>query len=52
MQQQGQDIEKLWREIKKIVVSTICSTAPYLQHVYRTCQPKEENSEMSFELFG
>jgi tubulin polyglutamylase TTLL6/13 len=33
-------------------VKTIISVQPHLAHIYKSCQPKEENSEMCFELFG
>lgn len=48
----GKDVESIWTEISKILVKTIISVQPYLAHVYRSCQPKEENSEMAFEIYG
>lgn len=28
------------------------SVQPHLQHLYKSSQPKEENNEMAFELYG
>ena len=39
-------------EIRLLINKTLCSVQPYLGHLYRTCQPKEENNEMCFEIFG
>ncbi len=45
-------MEKIWNQICEIVVKTFISVQPFLSHVYKSCQLKEENNEMSFELFG
>ena len=52
MEEKGEDAEKVFEEICNIISKTICTVQPHLSHIYRTCQPKEENSEMCFELFG
>ncbi|KRX03671.1 hypothetical protein PPERSA_04223 [Pseudocohnilembus persalinus] len=52
LQQKGINVENLWDQIKQVVVKTFCSCIPNIQHIYKSCQPKEENNEISFELFG
>jgi tubulin polyglutamylase TTLL6/13 len=48
----GENSEKIFEDICSVISKTICSVQPHLAHIYRTCQPKEENSEMCFEVFG
>jgi tubulin polyglutamylase TTLL6/13 len=52
VKENGDDPEKVFKDICNVVVKTIISVQPHLAHMYRSCQPKEENSEMCFELFG
>jgi tubulin polyglutamylase TTLL6/13 len=40
----------IWAEIESIVVKTVLTVQPQLQHIYRSCQPKEP--DCCFELLG
>jgi tubulin polyglutamylase TTLL6/13 len=42
--------EDIWRDIKSIVVKTVLTVQPQLQHLYKSCQPKEP--DCCFELLG
>mmetsp|Transcript_34585 Transcript_34585/g.42601 ORF Transcript_34585/g.42601 Transcript_34585/m.42601 type:complete len:114 (-) Transcript_34585:4624-4965(-) len=48
----GADREKLFREIKDIIVKTICASQPYLAHLYRSCQPEDLDGSMCFQILG
>lgn len=48
----GFDIEKLWSEIKDIIIKTLLTIQPELSHSYRTCQPADEESLMCYEVLG
>ncbi|KAL4506542.1 hypothetical protein ABPG72_000113 [Tetrahymena utriculariae] len=52
LEDNGKDANGVFLQIKQIVNKTMCSVQPYLSHLYRSCQLKEENSEMCFEVFG
>jgi len=41
---------EIWDEIEAIVVKTIITVQPQLQHIYRSCQTKEP--DCCFELLG
>ena len=41
---------EIWEEIEAIVVKTIVTVQPQLQHIYRSCQTKEP--DCCFELLG
>ena len=45
-------VNELVLDIQQVINKTICAVQPYLAHLYRSCQPREENSEMCFEIFG
>ena len=42
--------KEIWAEIEEIVVKTIITVQPQLQHIYRSCQTKEP--DCCFELLG
>ena len=42
--------EEIWQEIESIVVKTVLTVQPQLQHIYRSCQQKEP--DCCFELLG
>lgn len=44
----GADKEKLYREIKDIIVKTLATGQPYLSHLYRSCQPECLDNSMCF----
>lgn len=46
------DTEKVWSEIKDIIIKTMLTIQPDLSHSYRTCQPADTESLMCFELLG
>lgn len=48
----GADREKLYTEIKEIVVKTVTSAQPYLLHLYRSCQPEDLEGSMCFQILG
>ena len=52
LEREGKDANKLFKDICFLVVKTICAVQPHLAHVYRACQPKEENSDLCFEILG
>jgi hypothetical protein len=52
MRAEGENVEELWEEIKRMVIKTICSAQPVLQHHYKTCQPEEYYQHMCFEVLG
>ena len=41
---------EIWEEIEAIVIKTIITVQPQLQHIYRSCQTKEPGC--CFELLG
>lgn len=42
--------KEIWAEIEEIVVKTVITVQPQLQHIYRSCQTKEP--DCCFELLG
>ena len=50
--QQGGDPDKIWEEIKDIVVKTIIVGQPYMDHMYRVCQPECIDNSMCFQILG
>ncbi|EGR27062.1 tubulin-tyrosine ligase family protein, putative [Ichthyophthirius multifiliis] len=48
----GEDINKVLIQIKQIINKTMCSVQPYLSHLYKSSQLKEQNNCMCFEIFG
>jgi tubulin polyglutamylase TTLL6/13 len=52
IEKKGFSVEKLWKDIKGIVVKTIASVQPSLSHVYKACQPDDPYNGMCFELLG
>ena len=42
--------DSIWTEIEAIVVKTVLTVQPQLQHIYRSCQQKEP--DCCFELLG
>lgn len=45
-------MQLIWIQIKDLIIKTFQCVQPQLSHIYKSCQPKEENRELSFELFG
>jgi len=52
MRENGEDVELLWDEIKKMVIKTICSAQPIISHHYKSCQPDDYYQHMCFEILG
>ena len=50
--QQGGDPDKIWEEIKDIVVKTVIVGQPYMDHMYRVCQPECIDNSMCFQILG
>jgi tubulin polyglutamylase TTLL6/13 len=42
--------EQIWAEIEDIVIKTVITVQPQLQHYYRSCQPREP--DLCYELLG
>lgn len=52
---QGYDIEELQHNIKDVVIKTLISVQPSLEHTYRSCRPKSskrDSASCCFELLG
>ncbi|KAL4501611.1 hypothetical protein ABPG72_018662 [Tetrahymena utriculariae] len=52
LKNQGHDIQKLWDQIKDIIIKTIISAQPTLSHHYKSCQPDNYMNNMCFEILG
>ena len=48
----GADKDKLSSQIKEIVVKTMATSQPYLNHLYRSCQPEDLENSMCFQILG
>lgn len=45
---QGADPDKIMAEIKDIIIKTIIGGQPYMNHMYRVCQPECLDNSMAF----
>ena len=52
LRENGVKIDACWREIKKIVVKTLCSIQPILKHNYHAIQCDDPFNHGCFELLG
>jgi tubulin polyglutamylase TTLL6/13 len=52
LQDEGRDVEALWKQIGRIIVKTLLVAQPTLSHVYRSCQPDDHTNSMCFEILG
>lgn len=52
LKSQGKNVEEIQRKIESIILKTICSVQPSLNHIYKTCQPDDYSNSMCFELLG
>ncbi|KAL4454548.1 hypothetical protein ABPG74_021753 [Tetrahymena malaccensis] len=52
LEDQGHDVNKLWKDIKRVLIKTIISAQPTLAHHYRSCQPDNFMNNMCFEILG
>jgi len=52
LQDQGHDVDALWKQIGRIIVKTLLVAYPTLAHVYRSCQPDDDTNSMCFEILG
>ena len=52
LEEEGWDIDEVWRNICDLVVKTLCSIQPNLAHTYKSAQPDDVHSGMCFELLG
>jgi tubulin polyglutamylase TTLL6/13 len=41
LKSQGKDVDKMWAEIKDLIIKTMLTVQPELAHSYRTCQPAD-----------
>ena len=52
LENKGYNIKKLWKQIADIVIKTLCSIQPSLEHTYKTCKPDDLSNSMCFEILG
>ena len=52
IEQMGHDSQQVLRDIKDIIIKTICTVQPQLAHTYRSCQPDDTENSMCFEILG
>ena len=52
LQEQGHDIDKLWKDIDDITIKTFCTVQPDLNHHYKSCQSDNFANNMCFEVLG
>ena len=50
--EQGADIDLIWRQIKDIIIKTLLGVQPELSHIYKACQPSDKLGNMWFEILG
>ena len=50
--QEGHDVTLLMNRICDMIVKTIITAQPNLSHMYRTCQPDDNENQMAFEVLG
>jgi len=48
----GMDVDKMWRDIDDLIVKTLISAHPVIQHNYRTCFPSHSHHSACFEILG
>jgi tubulin polyglutamylase TTLL6/13 len=41
LRSQGKDVDKMWAEIKDLIIKTMLTIQPELAHSYRMCQPSD-----------
>ena len=46
------DLDDLWGKIKDLIIKSIISVLPSLQHIYKSCQSEDIANNMCFELLG
>lgn len=51
-EEEGHDIGKLWEEIKDIIIKTLITSQPMLNHLYKSCQPDDLENQMCFHILG
>jgi hypothetical protein len=49
---EGADPDRIWVEIKDIVVKTMLLGQPYMAHIYNSCQPDDLDNSMCFQVLG
>ena len=52
LEKQGKNIEILKSKIEDIIIKTLLSIQPSVNHVYSACQPDDLSNSMCFELLG
>ena len=52
VKEMGFNTEKLWAEIKAIIVKTLCTAQPSLAHIYKACQADDPYNGICFEILG
>lgn len=49
----GHDVDTLWEEIGKLVVKTLVSVQPHLEHTYFSCRQRSDDAGFGcFEVLG
>uniref|UniRef100_A0ACB8EV91 Uncharacterized protein n=1 Tax=Sphaerodactylus townsendi TaxID=933632 RepID=A0ACB8EV91_9SAUR len=52
MEENGYEIEPIWKDIEEVVVKTLISAYPIIKHNYLTCFPNHTMGSACFEILG
>ena len=52
LKNEGMDTDKLWGDIKKLIIKTLCCGQPYLSNYYKSCQAEDYYGGTCFEILG
>lgn len=52
LKQKGYNVRKMWKKVEDIVIKTLCSIQPNLQHTYKACKPDDVTNAICFEILG
>jgi tubulin polyglutamylase TTLL6/13 len=52
LEDEGEDVEKIMKSIKDVIIKTVCTVQPWLSHLYRSSRPEDTENAMCFEILG
>ena len=52
LSEMGHDTDKIKSNINDIIIKTLISGSPEIQHIYRSCQPEDYENSMCFQILG